>query len=250
MLINRLVVINFLMSIAFMGILIYMFLCIEKLLEITEGNQVEVNKQLKSFETKLSDTEHDLSKLQGSFVILDNAINSNSKRKARINKVKEVIKNTAIREGLLVAQQLKPSELAEMATAIVDRADEEHIPVALLLALARQESAFNPNAVSRTGAEGLTQVMPTTADDIKQWTNRSYYEPFRISHNIMFGAYYLGRMLRKFNWNETHAVWAYNGGPEAVARHLAEERPLAKETVEYEIRVMGFKKKFESLGVF
>ncbi len=193
-------------------------------------------------------TNFELDKLKGSVSIIDGAVNQEGKRKQRILKVKTLIREEAIKNGLKEAAALEPSQLAEMATAIVDRADAEHIPVALLMGLIRQESAFNPEAVSPKGAQGLTQVMPTTADDIKQWTSRSYYEPFRISHNIHFGAYYLGRMMRKFNWDKSKAIMAYNGGPEAVASWSAGVGKLWPETIEYEKQVMTYSRKFEGMG--
>jgi hypothetical protein len=199
-------------------------------------------------ETKLAATNFELDKAKGSITILDGAVNSEGKRKARINKVKQIIRDVSLKEGLKEAASLEASQLAEMATAIVDRADAEHIPVPLLMGLIRQESAFNPEAVSPKGAQGLTQVMPTTADDIKQWTARSYYEPFRISHNIHFGAYYLGRMMRKFGWNQNRAVMAYNGGPEAVASWVAGVGKLWPETIDYEKQVMDYARKYESMG--
>ncbi len=221
------------------------------------GSVLELNKAVdtleqntKDLKDELGSTKFELDKLKGNVTIIDGAVNSEGKRKARIAKVKKLIVDVAHRDNLKEAQLLEPSQLAEMATNIVDRADAEHIPVALLLGLIRQESAFNPNAVSVDGAQGLTQVMPTTADDIKQWTSRSYYEPFRISHNIWFGAYYLGRMLRKFGWNKTHAVWAYNGGPEAVAKYIAGTKQLYPETIDYETRVMRFAREFESMGAY
>lgn len=216
------------------------------------------NAQLrtKELETKLvavteeaKITNFELDKVKGNVAIIDGAVNSEGKRKQRIIKVRDVIRRVAIAEKLEAASALEPSQLSEMATAIVDRADAEHIPVALLMGVIRQESGFNPEAVSKTGAQGLTQVMPSTADDIKQWTQRYYYEPFRISHNIQFGAYYLGRMMRKFEWNQSHAVMAYNGGPTAVVAYLADAGKLWPETIEYEQRVMFYKRQFESLGV-
>lgn len=216
----------------------------------------DANLRVASLELKLSEvqiagnaTTFELDKLKGSVAIIDGAVNAEGKRKQRILKVKNLIHEIAVKDHLPAAQSLEPSQLYEMATAIVDRSDAEHIPVALLMGLIRQESAFNPEAVSKKGAQGLTQVMPTTADDIKQWTQRSYYEPFRISHNIHFGAYYLGRMMRKFGWDKSKAVQAYNGGPEAVTSYYAGVGKLWPETIDYEQQVMAFARKYESMGV-
>lgn len=218
-------------------------------LEAAQIDVATLESKLEEVRLASSAINFEVDKLKGSVAIIDGAVNAEGKRKQRILKVKTMIRELSMKEGLKDAQGLEPSQLSEMATAIVDRADAEHIPVALLMALIRQESAFNPEAISKKGAQGLTQVMPTTADDIKQWTQRSYYEPFRISHNVHFGAYYLGRMLRKFGWDKSKAVMAYNGGPEAVASWSAGVGKLWPETIDYEKQVMAFSRKYESLGV-
>ena len=85
-----------------------------------------------------------------------------------------------------------------------------------LLALIRQESLYDPQAISVAGALGLTQVIPTTAAEIAEKLGRSDFTPpdlLEPSLNIEFGAFYLGDQLRLFDGDLHLALAAYNGGP-------------------------------------
>ena len=84
------------------------------------------------------------------------------------------------------------------------------LPLALLSAVARVESRFDPSATSAAGARGLLQVMPTTAAELELDAD----EP---SSNVLAGARYLGRLLDRFRSSDL-ALAAYNAGPTAVAR--------------------------------
>jgi soluble lytic murein transglycosylase-like protein len=192
--------------------------------------------------------QHQADILKGQVVVIDSAVNADKKRKARIVKVKDQILAELKQIGPKAAA-LEPWQVSEMATNIIDNCDEYDIPVPLLMGLIRQESAFNPNAVSLAGAQGLTQVMPTTASDIKEWMGRNYYDPFKITHNIKFGAYYLNRMLRKFHYDQQKALWAYNAGPEHVYQVTAGAKSLYKEPREYEEAIAAYQKEFEALGI-
>jgi len=83
---------------------------------------------------------------------------------------------------------------------------------ALFEAMIRVESCFDPAAISRAGAQGLTQLMPATAREL------GVDDPFDAEQNLEGGARYLARMLARFG-SETLALAAYNAGPGAVERH-------------------------------
>lgn len=86
----------------------------------------------------------------------------------------------------------------------------------LFLSLMRQESLFNPNAVSVANAKGLTQVIPSTAQYIAEqlaWPGFQDSDLFRPYVSIAFGAYYLDEQLRIFEGNRAAALAAYNAGP-------------------------------------
>jgi hypothetical protein len=82
----------------------------------------------------------------------------------------------------------------------------------LLVALVRAESNFEPMAVSRAGAAGLTQLMPGTASE------RGVTDVFDPTQNLEAGAGYLAAMLERFD-SLTLALAAYNAGPATVERY-------------------------------
>jgi soluble lytic murein transglycosylase-like protein len=84
------------------------------------------------------------------------------------------------------------------------------VPLSLLAAVAQEESNFEPNAVSRAGALGLFQVLPSTAQELQ-------IDLSSPGANILAGARYLRRMLDRFGSLEL-ALAAYNAGPTAVER--------------------------------
>jgi soluble lytic murein transglycosylase-like protein len=85
------------------------------------------------------------------------------------------------------------------------------IPEDLFLRLVRQESGFNPGAVSTKGAIGLAQLMPATAQYLR-------VNPHDPAQNLEGGARYLKEQFRKFrSWRL--ALAAYNAGPGAVEKY-------------------------------
>ncbi len=92
---------------------------------------------------------------------------------------------------------------------------------ALLLALARQESNFDRNAISPAGARGIMQLMPRTARDVAR-SLRVRYSRRRLTrdsaYNVRLGRAYLRRMLDRFDNSYLLAIGAYNAGPNAVRR--------------------------------
>jgi soluble lytic murein transglycosylase-like protein len=125
---------------------------------------------------------------------------------------------------------------------------------ALILAIMRQESSFDPNLTSRAGARGLMQLMPETAKYIRRISGK-YALPthilFRPHTNVTLGQAYLSYLQQKFNGNLLHVIAAYNAGPGNVGKWLTDtgvydEDPLVfiesipfKETKTYVKRVFA-----------
>jgi len=94
------------------------------------------------------------------------------------------------------------------------------------------ESAFDPSAVSRDGAMGLMQLMPSIAEAF------GVEHPFDPRENIMAGARLLRELLDQHRGNVALTVASYNAGPTAVAQYGGVVPPFA-ETQGYVKRVTG-----------
>jgi soluble lytic murein transglycosylase len=96
----------------------------------------------------------------------------------------------------------------------------------LILAVMRQESVFNPVIVSRAGALGLMQLMPSTAKAVATEMSETFVEDSltRLSTNIRYGSHYLKKLLDKFGGNMVLALAAYNGGPPMVMEWLEKNK--------------------------
>lgn len=91
----------------------------------------------------------------------------------------------------------------------------------LVLAIMREESWFDKQAVSRSGARGVMQLMPFTARWVSKQLRQDYKNDenlFDADININFGAWYLSYLKKRFNGNIVLMIAAYNAGPEAVIR--------------------------------
>lgn len=122
----------------------------------------------------------------------------------------------------------------------------------LMMAVARRESAFYPQAKSPVGALGLMQLMPDTARRVAASAgmriNRE--ELLKIDSNLKLGSRYLDSLLRRYQGNQVLALAAYNAGPQRVDKWLGNETVPAdvwiesipfKETREYVKAVLAYR---------
>lgn len=103
----------------------------------------------------------------------------------------------------------------------------------LLHAIIRAESAYNPTAVSRAGAQGLMQLMPGTA---ARYGVKDSFDPVE---NIRGGSAYLRDLLDMFDQDVKLALAGYNAGEGAVIKHGRQIPPYA-ETQDYVRKVLSF----------
>lgn len=107
--------------------------------------------------------------------------------------------------------------------AFYSHADKTGVPVHLLFAVARQESALAQDVQSRAGAKGLMQLMPATARETARKNDISYrgsHQLFEPEINIKLGSRYYREMLQRFDNNRILATAAYNAGPHRVSTWL------------------------------
>jgi soluble lytic murein transglycosylase len=94
---------------------------------------------------------------------------------------------------------------------------------ALILAIARQESSFDPNARSPAGALGMMQLMPATARGVARSAGVKFVNTKLISdpaYNLRLGAYFLDRLVERFDGSYVLAAAAYNAGPSRVRQWI------------------------------
>jgi len=125
---------------------------------------------------------------------------------------------------------------AEIHAAAQDNAVDE----SLIRAIIHAESAYQRDAVSPKGAQGLMQLMPATQEMLE------VSDPFDAAANIEGGTRHLSDLLREFDGNVTLAAAAYNAGAGAVQKFGGV--PPYEETREYVRRVNILLKRYRQAG--
>src|SRR5271167_4148551 len=114
--------------------------------------------------------------------------------------------------------------------AAIDQAAARHnVDPSLVRSVVKVESNFNPNAVSRKGAMGLMQLMPSTARSL------NVSNPFDPAQNVDAGVRHLRKLLDSYGGNVRLSLAAYNAGSGAVARSAGV--PHFRETQNYVRRI-------------
>jgi len=119
----------------------------------------------------------------------------------------------------------------QVSEAVASASAQTSIDPALIHAVIRVESNYNTRAVSRRGAQGLMQLMPSTA---RRFNMTNPYDP---AQNVLAGAQYLRELHTLFNGNMPLILAAYNAGPKAVSKNHMRIPPF-KETRLYVPKVL------------
>ena len=146
-----------------------------------------------------------------------------------LSNVPDARHNLVLREGWVRFRL--GANFEEYEPLIWKAAEKYRVDYALVKAVIKAESNFNPSAVSRKGAKGLMQLMPGTAGVL------GITDSFRPEDNIHGGVRYLRYLLDLFNGDLKLALAAYNAGEDAILRHNG--IPPYKETKTYIQRVLG-----------
>ena len=127
------------------------------------------------------------------------------------------------------------SSISAFMDSIFQKASAQYdVPANLLKAVAKAESNFNPKAISGSGAAGVMQLMPKTAEYL------GVKDIFDAEQNIMGGAKYLSELIKKYDGNTALALAAYNAGSGNVAKYGG--IPPFNETKNYISKVMSYTK--------
>lgn len=135
-------------------------------------------------------------------------------------------------ESLTESVRQDETESQSMDAIFAEAAKRYKVPLNLLKAMGKAESGFNADAVSPAGAQGVMQLMPSTARAL------GVEDPFDARDNIMGGAKYISQKLRQYNGDVDLALAAYNAGSGNVARYGGV--PPFAETRNYIARIKGY----------
>lgn len=108
----------------------------------------------------------------------------------------------------------------EFSKLVKEQAQKNNLSHFLIWGLIKQESAFSPHAISRSGALGLMQIIPPTAKEIAGLLRlknlRLPENMFDPNLNVRFGTYYLARLIKQRDGNVPLALASYNAGPSKI----------------------------------
>ena len=119
-----------------------------------------------------------------------------------------------------------------LSSLFQNASDTYGVSVSLLTAMAKQESSFQADATSSSGAMGIMQLMPATAAELGC---SDAYDP---EQNIMAGAKYISQLLQKYDGNVSLALAAYNAGSNNVDKYGG--IPPFEETQNYVAKITGY----------
>ena len=147
------------------------------------------------------------------------------------------VNNTVDNNFEVYLQDNSSVDMDKIYSAVDKYSSQYGVDKNLVLAIIKQESNFNPNAVSSAGAKGLMQLMDFNSEAY------GVKNPFDIEENINAGVKHIKSYLDLYNGNVEMALMAYNAGPGTVSRRgvtsASDLYKMPEETQNYVPKIMG-----------
>jgi hypothetical protein len=233
------------------------------LANILEKDIIDTDNSFNEYDIVLNNIEQRFIKNEEKIGINTASISPKNFRWVKIKKVRDAVNKTI--EEFKYNRFMNTKELTEYATSVVDYSEKYDVPISLILAMTRKESAFNPKAVSSAKAKGIMQIIPNTAEQIASEIGKRHFNMFKISDNVRFAAYYIMTLMDRYNRNFETVLQAYNCGPTCVNRVKSRQYKKFPEETEIYVRMIltscvresidglcehkGFKKYYEDMGL-
>jgi len=178
-----------------------------------------------------ANAEKRAAQLETMITLRTQVINKLEPPKTEGKKFSDFLNSTPVSDLKFKVSEPLTATKADIVKIAEEAATKYKLDSKLLLSIIKQESGFNQNAVSKTGAQGLMQLMPSTAK------NLGVINSFDPKQNIDGGARYIKNLLEKYRGNLVLALAAYNAGSGNVNKY--DGVPPFKETQDYVKKVLA-----------
>ncbi len=158
-----------------------------------------------------------------------------------MKRIKFIIAIMAIAGFMFVGKPFIEANTSDYGYAsIINGASEKYgVPAALIAAIIKAESNFNPRARSHRGAIGLMQIDPATREHLR------LYKPYDPKANVSAGTKYFSYLLKIFDGDVKLALAAYNAGPGNVRKYG--DVPPFPQTQNYIPKVLKYYSEFSGV---
>ena len=156
-----------------------------------------------------------------------------ARRRGRLRMVAIIVLVLAVIVGVALTAKVRREHSLPLADQSIIRhqAQEKHLDPALIAAVIYAETKFQPRE-SSAGAEGLMQILPSTAEYLARITHGTSFTTSDLANpevNIAYGSYYLSYLLKYYGGSQLSAIAAYNAGLTNVDQWSAKARAQGRQ---------------------